>query len=82
MRGNEGNVMENKWISVNKKLPEPQTQVLIYAPSCDIIGPILTGEYFAPEKNFKGSWTVYGFREALWGQSELVTHWMPLPEKP
>lgn len=69
-----------KWISVNKRKPANQDEVLVHAPNCTIIGPILIGKYFPPETNYPESWTVYDFAESK--LDELVTHWMPLPKKP
>jgi hypothetical protein len=74
-----------KWISVNKQKPKPQTEVMVYAPNCKIIGSILVGMYFAPkkitkDKTYEESWTVYDFGDSR--LDELVTHWMYLPDAP
>jgi hypothetical protein len=70
-----------EWISVNKRKPKKQKEVLVYAPNCDVIGHILIGCYFPKkEGDYKACWTVYDFNESK--LSELVTHWMPLPKKP
>lgn len=69
-----------KWINVKKRLPKNHNEVLVFAPNCDIIGNVLVGKYFAPEKDFKESWTVYDFGESA--LDEKVTHWMPLPNEP
>lgn len=69
-----------KWISVNKKLPKEEKEVLVYAPNCDIIGPILIGTYFKRTKGFRSSWTVYDFNDSK--LHEIVTHWMELPKLP
>lgn len=69
-----------KWISVKDKLPEEQKEVFVYAPDCDIIGQALVGVFFAKEKGFESSWTVYDFGVSK--LDEKVTHWMPRPEPP
>lgn len=71
-----------RWINSNKKVPDNNREVLVYAPNCNILGSILIGQYFEaePEKNYPGSWKVYDFGESK--LDELVTHWMELPELP
>ena len=65
------------WINIDDEVPENSSEVLVYAPDRDIIGPVLIGCYFDDDN----SWTVYDFDEG--GQIDsLVTHWMPLPEPP
>ncbi|MEL6661051.1 MAG: DUF551 domain-containing protein [Bacteroidota bacterium] len=64
--------MKDKWISVNDKLPENSKQVLVHAPNCSVIGPVLIGEYY----NDDGSWTVNDFADSK--MDELVTHWQPI----
>lgn len=68
------------WIKISEKKPEPTTFVLVYAPDCNLIGPILIGQYFPPAGGFEDAWTVYDFYESK--LDAKVTHWMPLPEKP
>ena len=64
------------WIKVEDGVPAEGTKVLVYAPKCNVIGPILIGEYYSDDE----SWTVYGFEETY--INEEVTHWMSLPEVP
>ena len=55
-----------QWISVKDRLPEPNTWVLVYSKQ---------GSYM----NLKVD---YITRDGSWFNSLLVTHWMPLPQKP
>lgn len=64
------------WISVNEYVPDCNENVLVYAPRCTVIDSILIGRYF----DDTNSWTVYDFHESK--LNEIVTHWMPLPDKP
>lgn len=68
--------MKNKWISVNKKTPSDNREVLVYAPDCNVIGSILIGCYFDDSR----TWTVYDFGGS--DLNALVTHWQELPPKP
>ena len=58
---------QGEWISVNDRLPENASDVLVYTNA------IYIGWYDAHFNH----WTVYGF-----GKAKNVTHWMPLPEPP
>lgn len=72
---------ESKWISVKeKRKPKENTEVLVFAPNCEIIGSILIGCYYKSTKSNRESWTVYDFGRSKLG--EKVTHWMPLPSPP
>lgn len=72
---------KNKWIRVRDAVPEySETEVLVYAPKCNIIGSILIGRYFPKEEQWEASWSVYDFE--CTSMNEKVTHWMPLPEEP
>lgn len=71
---------KNDWISVNKRKPKNQNEVMVYAPNCHIIGSILIGKYFSAMGGYKESWTVYDFSDSK--LDELVTHWKLLPKKP
>lgn len=73
-------INSSEWISVNDKLPKEQKEVLVLAPECNIIGSVLIGRYFKPNKGFKESWTVYDFNESA--LDSKVTHWMELPKPP
>ena len=76
-----------KWISVEERLPEPNTIVLLIAhgwePQLVYIGKL---EKVESEKSWltglvskASEWTVYGFSYL---REPIVTHWMPLPELP
>lgn len=57
---------DNGWISVDDRLPEPNTWVLVFARQ---------GSYM----NLKVD---YITRDGIWFNSMRVTHWQPLPEPP
>lgn len=65
-----------RWISVEERLPEPETEVLVWLrhiPNIAVYGHDKYGNldfYFIDECGYRGT-----FRPA-------VTHWMPLPEAP
>lgn len=76
-----------KWISVEERLPEPNTTVLLIAhgwePQLVYIGELKKVE---SEKSWltglvskASEWTVYGFSYL---KEPIVTHWMPLPSMP
>lgn len=76
-----------KWISVEERLPEPNTTVLLIAhgwePQLVYIGKL---EKVESEKSWltglvskASEWTVYGFSYL---KEPIVTHWMPLPSLP
>ena len=73
-----------KWISVEERLPEPNTTVLLIAhgwePQLVYIGKL---EKVESEKSWltglvskASEWTVYGFSYL---KEPIVTHWMPIP---
>ena len=59
-----------EWISVKDRLPEDNVDVLVYEPINYVIK-------IANSTDGK-------FQTNMWDERtyELVTHWMPLPEKP
>ena len=76
-----------KWISVEERLPEPNTTVLLIAHGWEsqlvYIGKL---EKVESEKSWltglvskASEWTVYGFSYL---HEPLVTHWMPIPQMP
>ena len=76
-----------KWISVEERLPEPNTTVLLIAhgwePQLVYIGELKKVE---SEKSWltglvskASEWMVYGFSYL---KEPIVTHWMPLPSMP
>ena len=73
-----------KWISVEDRLPEPNTTVLLIAHGWEsqlvYIGKL---EKVESEKSWltglvskASEWTVYGFSYL---KEPIVTHWMPIP---
>ena len=76
-----------KWISVEERLPEPNTTVLLIAhgwePQLVYIGKLKKVE---SEKSWltglvskASEWTVYGFSYL---KEPIITHWIPLPSMP
>ena len=76
-----------KWISVEERLPDPNTTVLLIAhgwePQLVYIGELKKVE---SEKSWltgivskASEWTVYGFSYL---REPIVTHWMPMPSMP
>ena len=76
-----------KWISVEERLPEPNTTVLLIAHGWEsqlvYIGKL---EKVESEKSWltglvskASEWTVYGFSYL---HEPIVTHWMPLTSMP
>lgn len=61
----------SEWISVEDRLPENKTAVLIHDErhKHTLGGPLFKAMYFANS-------------ERHWGEHIGVTHWMPLPEPP
>lgn len=76
-----------KWISVEERLPEPNTTVLLIAhgwePQLVYIGKLEKVEseksWFTGLVSKASEWTVYGFSYL---KEPIVTHWMPLPSMP
>ena len=78
---------QRKWISVEERLPEPNTTVLLIAHGWEsqlvYIGKL---EKVESERSWltglvskASEWTVYGFSYL---REPLVTHWMPIPSMP
>lgn len=76
-----------KWISVEERLPEPHTDVLLIAHGWEsrlvYIGKL---QRLESEKSWltgivskASEWTVYDFSYI---REPIVTHWMPLPSMP
>lgn len=61
----------NNWIKIENGIPNQSGRYLIYGPR--LLSPNIYDAYFSLE-------------EKTWGRelnyTELVTHWMPLPEPP
>lgn len=60
-----------KWISVEDRLPDAFTPVIVCRPGNDVAHIVEQGC-----KDVMDWWKVYGTR------TKKVTHWMPLPEPP
>ena len=76
-----------KWISVEERLPEPNTTVLLIAHGWEsqlvYIGELKKVEsersWLTGLVSKASEWTVYGFSYL---REPIVTHWMPLPSMP
>lgn len=76
-----------KWISVEERLPEPNTTVLLIAhgwePQLVYIGELKKVEsersWLTGLVSKASEWTVYGFSYL---HEPIVTHWMPIPQIP
>ena len=66
---NAGYRKQNKWISIDEKLPENEERVLVYIDSKRYGKTLDTDRYLRDSD----SW-------ARWNNH--ITHWMPLPEPP
>ena len=67
---------QDKWISVDVRLPELHQKVLIRIPVCEYFN-IENGEYKGGGE-FSGAWCDRRGK----GHCYSVTHWMPLPTPP
>lgn len=76
-----------KWISVEERLPDPNTTVLLIAhgwePQLVYIGKLekveSTKSWLTGLVSKASEWTVYGFSYL---KEPIVTHWAPLPSMP
>lgn len=70
----------DKWISVEDRLPEMYTRVLVKADSSYVAGrePKSANN---EDWGISGDW-MWGIANDLWCDSHMVTHWQPLPEPP
>jgi hypothetical protein len=64
----------SEWISVNERLPEPATLVLVATQR----GVKSAYRREVTKREHGGPWRVMG----IWRGAEYVTYWMPLPEPP
>lgn len=69
--------MKNEWISVKDKLPKDDMRVLVYRD--DYTDSIYFGRYFYSLHEPRDV-PIFGIGGI--GQTDKVTHWMPLPEPP
>ena len=76
-----------KWVSVEERLPEPNTTVLLIAHGWEsqlvYIGKLKKVEsqksWLTGIISKASEWTVYGFSYL---KEPIVTHWMPIPQLP
>lgn len=68
-----------KWISVEERLPELDTEVLCFMDECIEVGKLVDRRAFE-ERNSVCLNPIWHFCDCI---DDLgVTHWMPLPEPP
>jgi hypothetical protein len=66
----------SNWISVDDRLPDVETEVLIAIPACGHLN--IEGGKYKGDGQFFGAWcSTHGK-----GRSYRVSHWQPLPEPP
>ena len=67
-------VTVQEWVSVDDKLPDYFTSVLVWCPGNKCI--------YAAYRNARQEW--YTFDDTIAGHVvvNMVTHWMPMPERP
>jgi len=70
--------MENKWIKLSERLPEPNVNVLVVVERTELLGGEVWTEMHTGHMN-KTFWIVGGHFGFDMG---TITHWMPLPELP
>ncbi len=74
----------DEWISVNERLPEKETPVLVWATwdgtdtCCVVASWRMVNRDKTLRANMKVVWRDSGVEYKIYG----VTHWIPLPEKP
>lgn len=71
-------VIVPQWISVNDKLPEENTRVLVYRPNQFYEIHVVSRTKFDWEK-WDTDWSAKDTKKV---KEHLITHWMPLPEPP
>ena len=69
-------VTVQEWISVKDRLPEAYNLVLAVCKS----GKIFVGEYV--DLGWRTLWRIKTARDSTKEITQIVTHWMPLPEPP
>ena len=69
--------VKNEWVSVEERLPEIGTEVLI----CDIFDTRNYMDVWSLEDDEDGD-AVWEDKNGNWYSVDEVTHWMPLPEPP
>lgn len=65
-----------KWIPVTERLPEAYKLVLAVCKS----GKIFVGEYV--DLGWRTLWRIKTARDSTKEITQIVTHWMPLPDPP
>lgn len=62
------------WIKCSERLPDIGERVLVYAPNSHAI-------FMVAYRNMRGTWKNSN-GNYVHGDSDFITHWMPLPDKP
>ena len=70
------NNVGHKWIPVTERLPETYRLVLAVCKN----GKIFVGEYV--DLGWRTLWRIKTARDSTKEITQIVTHWMPLPEPP
>jgi hypothetical protein len=72
------------WIPVSERLPEPQTDVLIFASHHQRphIAQVMVAGLFGPNKDARELEWMDNVSESMLPRRWWVTHWMPLPAAP
>ena len=70
------NNVGDKWIPVTERLPDTYRLVLAVCKS----GKIFVGEYV--DLGWRTLWRIKTARDSTKEITQIVTHWMPLPEPP
>ena len=65
------------WISVNKRLPEPDEPVLAHNGKWTGVAAWMSGKYLEPLERWQDE-----HREFIEMMGPAITHWMPLPPPP
>ena len=73
----------NEWVSVEERLPEVNGEYIVHAcdEGCSHDEVVWGGDAVVCAEYYSDSWTWYE-GTAEYDISDIVTHWMPLPEPP
>ena len=79
-------VTENKWISVDERLPEPGVHIFVYGVLDDsfagiVLGNITHRAVWITKRIKPGQHTDGNGFARLWGYGHFaITHWLPIPK--